>query len=140
MIALVSGKPENLKSPAKGDVGYDLVADSSPLLDEGERFVEYRTGVKIKPPKGHFAAVFPRSSISKYSLALCNSVAVIDPSYTGEIILRFNIIPSNYKKWYVKGDKIAQIAFIPFITPNIWETENLDETERGDGGFGSTGE
>lgn len=103
----------------------------------------------------YYTLLFPRSSISKYNLILANSVGLVDNPYRGEIILRFKYIwqpedwvydgvhlmfaSPNLSKIYKKGDKIGQIA--AFELKPIWfnETETLDETARGTGGFGSTG-
>jgi dUTPase len=105
-----------------------------------------------------YTLLFPRSSVSKYNLILANSVGVVDNPYRGEIMLRFKYLfqPEDYildttfgitqlfgtvnqKKIYQRGDKIGQIAAFELNKINFEEVESLDETVRGDGGFGSTG-
>ncbi|MDB4314567.1 hypothetical protein N9955_00910 [bacterium] len=162
-------------APAKeGDVGFDLVASEEPTIVgslagedfdtpyyESISYIEYEVDLKIEPPKNCFAFIYPRSSISKYNLQLCNSVGVIDNGYRGKIKLRFNYLwqPNlfevleykkgdylyksmvsevDYNKIYRKGDKIGQIVFAESVIPSLTEGE-VSDTSRGDGGFGSTG-
>lgn len=103
--------------------------------------------------------IFPRSSISKYNLQLANSIGLCDSDYRGEILVRFNYIwqPQDFRidelqtsryptivgspnmdRIYKKGDKIAQLKFSSVIFPKFSIVENLDITDRNDGGFGST--
>lgn len=123
-------------------------------------YIEYDTGIVIAPrDRADYALVFPRSSISKYNLVLANSVGVIDNSYRGTIKLRFKYLyqPSdicfvvndqgssrtaitvNEGKIYKVGDKIGQLVAATKQEINWVPLENLDETSRGSGGFGSTG-
>jgi dUTP pyrophosphatase len=86
--------------------------------------------------------VFPRSSIRKYDLALTNSVGVIDSGYRGEIQATFkktNWLKGNESEKYQIGDRIAQIMIIPHPQIEFDEVDELSDTQRGDGGFGSTG-
>jgi dUTP pyrophosphatase len=103
-------------------------------------------------PNGFVGLVFPRSSIRKYELVLSNSVGVIDSGYRGELQATFNKVfggegmydemkvnqmqPNDY---YKVGDRVAQIMIIPFPPIEFEQVTQLSETERGDGGFGSTG-
>ncbi len=137
----------------KGDAGYDLITIDSPIIkydDYGEiLYIEYKTGLSVQPPNGFRTELYPRSSISKYNLSLCNGLGLIDSSYTGELICRFNLIidpnssrPSinpNSFNIYQKGDKIAQLVIKKDYIFPIIEIDELDKTERNDGGFGSTG-
>jgi dUTPase len=84
--------------------------------------------------------VFPRSSISKYHLSLCNSVAVIDSSYRGEIKLRFRRL-KEMGNFYQKGDKIGQLIFFSPCVPELIFVDKFENktTLRGEKGFGSTG-
>ena len=119
------------------DAGCDMVATS---IDETEQYIQIGTGVAIELPKGWYAEIFPRSSISKYDLILCNGVGVIDNSYRGEILFRFKKT-ENYdrNKFYKVGDKIGQMILKtrPFI--NFEEVNELSDTERDSNGFGSSG-
>lgn len=129
----------------EGDAGMDLVA-----ISEGKRFTaqgtqckelyeyyEYSTGLSIEIPEGFVGLVFPRSSISKTAMILCNSVGIIDSGYRGEILCRFKT-PANTGIIYNKGDKISQLVIIPYPTIEFEEVEELATSERGEGGFGST--
>lgn len=145
---LKNGHENNLLTPAKGDVGWDLVASSEPQIvytDDSKKtvlYVEYDTGVAIQPPESFFALVFPRSSISKYELSLANSVGVIDAGYRNSIKLRFRFLGKKLTKKsliYQKGDKIGQLVFMPSFNLSAHQTDSLEDSQRGLGGFGSTG-
>lgn len=118
------------------DAGFDLTAISS-RIDASARFIEYDTGVSIALPEGKVGLIFARSSVSKYDLDLSNAVGVIDQDYRGTIKLRFRPTgPHHYKK----GDRVGQLVIIDLPKIELEVVEDLDATERGDGGFGSTGE
>ena len=120
-----------------GDAGLDLTAISHSVVDEGGfGYVEYQTGLAIEVPDGYVALMFPRSSVSNTGLILANSVGVIDSGYRGEIKCRFKAIPNC--KYYENGDRIAQLIIIPYPQIEFEEAEELSETERGEGGYGST--
>ncbi len=118
------------------DAGCDMVATS---IDETEQYVQFGTGVAIELPKGWYAEIFPRSSISKYDLILANSVGVIDNSYRGEIIFRFKKT-ENYdrNKFYKVGDRIGQLILKTRPKICFEKVDELSSTERGGTGFGST--
>jgi dUTP pyrophosphatase len=136
--------------PAKAkadDAGYDLVAiDDGTLSDDGT-FLQYRTGIAIELPKGYHTELFPRSSITKTDLILANSVGVVDNGYRGEVVARFKVVPrhhgfigsGNFPIAYKKGDKIAQLVIRQTFSLEVEEVTELSSTERGTGGFGSTG-
>ncbi len=143
-----------LPSYAKpGDAGMDLTATSGPnvVFSEGSDcwyYVEYKTGLAVELPEGHVGLLFPRSSISKSSLFLANSIGVIDSSFRGEICLRFKVdagVLSQADKTngtpaqYDKGDRIGQLIIVPYPTIEPEFAEELSDTTRGTGGFGSTG-
>lgn len=140
------------------DAGYDLVA-----LDNGEikwaeseaggqtrviQYIQYRTGLTIEPPLGYHTEIFPRSSITKYDLMLANSIGLVDEGYRGEILVRFkytpplhdiNIVRGMPIKKYQKGDRIAQLVIRKTLRADFVEVEQLLNSERGTGGWGSTG-
>lgn len=121
-----------------GSAGQDLVAISKELVDEGDfGYIEYGTGIAIKIPEGFAGYIFPRSSVSKTGHILANSVGVIDSDYRGEIKIRFKTIPES--KEYEKGDRVAQLIILPTPKIELLQKDDLDNTERGEGGFGSTG-
>lgn len=125
------------KYAKKGDAGMDLYATE--IISEDVTQVTYGTGIAIEIPEGFVGYVFPRSSIRKTTLSLSNSVGVIDSGYRGEIQVTFrrpNII-NNIE--YVVGDRIAQIVIMPVPYVEFEETNELSDSERGEGGFGSTG-
>jgi dUTP pyrophosphatase len=100
----------------------------------------YGTGIAMEIPEGHVGLLFPRSSISKTNLSLRNSVGVIDSNYRGEIMLKFlDLEEMDDLLWYLPGNKIGQIMIIERPQIELEEVEELSETDRGGGGFGSTG-
>jgi dUTP pyrophosphatase len=138
-----------------GDAGLDMVAATDFILgDDG--LLTYRTGLAVEIPPGFVGLIFPRSSISKTVLRLVNSVGVIDSGYRGEIMFKFWAKPapgdladkpendSMRMKWYrtklyKKGDRVGQLIIVPFPTIETEEAEELSDSDRGTGGFGSTG-
>jgi dUTP pyrophosphatase len=133
-----------------GDAGMDLVATE--ILKDTPEQITYGTGLAMEIPKGFVGLVFPRSSIRKTGLQLSNSVGVIDSGYRGELQATFNKIfggegfydetvetkvPVN--DFYKVGDRIAQIMIIPHPEIEFNQVDELSNTERGEGGFGSTG-
>ena len=118
------------------DAGMDVTAISMEMTED---YVEYDTGLQFQLPEGYAMLIFPRSSNSKKDLLLCNSVGILDAGYTGNLKLRFKLITEGYtEKIYNPGDKVGQIMIIPYPEINFIETEVFNETERGNGGFGST--
>jgi dUTP pyrophosphatase len=118
-----------------GDAGMDLVATT---LVRTSKFFEYGTDLAMEIPKGYVGLLFPRSSISKTDHFLRNSVGVIDSGYRGEIKLRMSI-PALGETEYLIGDKVGQLILIKLPWVEIEEVEELSDTDRGEGGFGSTG-
>jgi dUTP pyrophosphatase len=119
----------------KGDAGIDLVATTT--MSNGY-FIEYGTDLAMEIPEGYVGYIFPRSSISKTDHYLRNSVGVIDSGYRGEIKIRMSV-PELGTKQYKNGDKIAQLIIMKLPWVDIEEVDELSETDRGEGGFGSTG-
>jgi len=117
-----------------GDCGLDLTATS---FTPGRGFMEYGTGLAIEIPEGYVGLIFPRSSISNKALTLANSVGVIDSGYRGEIKCRFYSANDQFTS-YNLGDRIAQLVILPYPEIELEEIEELSETERSIGGFGST--
>lgn len=122
-----------------GDAGMDLTATSVEYTND---YISYKTGLAFEIPKGYVGLLFPRSSNSKKDLLLTNSVGVIDSGYRGEIELRFKGITHKSDKetftFYEKGDRVGQIMIIPYPQIEFIETDELSDSERGEGGFGST--
>ena len=121
----------------EGDAGMDLVATK--IISNTTFDVSYGTDLAMEIPNGFVGLVFPRSSIRKYELVLSNSVGVIDSGYRGEIQATFRKENGLDSLAYKVGDRIAQIMIIPHPTIEFNEVDELSDSERGEGGFGSTG-
>lgn len=125
-----------------GDAGMDLTATSKEYDEHGN--VVYGTGLAFEIPDGYVGLLFPRSSNTKKDLVLGNSVGVLDSGYRGELFLKFKSTIVNDMSYtyglneYEIGDRIGQIIIMPYPKVNFIEVEELTETERGQGGFGST--
>jgi dUTP pyrophosphatase len=117
-----------------GDAGMDLVITD--IKGENKLFITYGFGISMEIPEGFMGLVFPRSSIRKTDLVLSNSVGVIDSGYRGEIQVTFKRTGLNK---YEIGDRGAQIIIVPHPPIEFQEVDELTNTERGEGGFGSTG-
>jgi dUTP pyrophosphatase len=122
-----------------GDAGMDLVATS--IISETDTQITYGIGLALEIPKGFVGLIFPRSSVRKTRLMLSNCVGVVDSGYRGELQATFNKVNQNSiaDNDYKVGDRIAQIMIIPHPPIEFEEADELSDTERGDGGFGSTG-
>lgn len=153
-----------------GDAGYDIVAFEEPeIIGEEIRkgvyssidYIQYETNVSVAPENESefYSLVYPRSSVSKYNLILANSVGVVDSGYRDSIKLRFKYVVQpedlviktsgsktsigakvNVNKIYKKGEKIGQVVFVPHNKPLVEFTNSLPMSDRGLGGFGSTGQ
>ena len=159
---LVKKLDKNAVIPSRAhdnDAGFDMVATRKNIT---EKYVEYGTGIAMHIPDGHVGLLFPRSSVTKKDLILKNSVGVIDAGYRGEISFRFYLyggrIEQNisngffgkiklFNNWYCQddnwdmyevGDKIGQIIIIKLPKIEMVEIDDLEESERGTGGYGST--
>ena len=123
-----------------GDAGMDMVATR--IINETLDSITYGTDIAVEIPDGFVGLVFPRSSIRKTNLHLSNSVGVIDSGYRGELQATFKKIQgisNNTLDNYKVGDRIFQLMIIPHPTIQFIEVDELTNTERGEGGFGSTG-
>lgn len=155
------------KRATEVSAGYDIVATSEPkivgeLFEENSwkqiSYIEYETNLFIAPYVNDIhTLIHPRSSISKYNLVLANSIGLVDNDYRGMVICRFKYMwqpmdmwwgefdgqkttfgKPNMEKVYKKGDTIAQLVFEPTITADFEFVDDLNQTNRGIGGFGST--
>lgn len=136
------------KTPTRGtsgSAGYDLYVSRKEWLefraqDETEDIVvAYHSDIAVEIPEGHVGLLFPRSSVSKTGQIMCNSVGVIDSDYRGEISARYTLNYNSAKESYCVGDKFAQLIVMPYPAVKLVESETLSDTDRGDGGYGSTG-
>ena len=122
----------------QGSAGVDLRASEPCVIPPGGRAL-VPTGLRIALPEGYEAQVRPRSGLAlKHGVTLLNSPGTIDSDYRGEIgVILINLGQEPFS--IQPGDRIAQMVFAP-VTRGVWdEVDVLDETERGSGGFGSTG-
>ena len=118
----------------RGDAGLDLTAVD--VIAEGTTLT-YKTGLAVEIPPWHVGLLFPRSSVYKTGQTLTNCVGVIDSGYRGEIMLKYTLSP--YAKEYDIGDRVGQLIIMPYPKIHFVEVENLTPTDRGEGGYGSTG-
>ena len=146
----------------EGDAGMDLTATSKSFDEYGN--VVYGTGLAFEIPKGYVGLLFPRSSNAKTDLFLTNSVGVLDSGYRGEVMFKFKssirshnplkfwwhfLVKKRYRKTlelynntfssYNVGDRIGQLVIVKHPYIKLVEVDELSETERGAGGYGSTG-
>ena len=122
-----------------GDAGFDLHAVEPARLGPGQR-VSIGTGISIAVPDGMAGLVLPRSGLAlKHGIALVNSPGLIDSGYRGEV--RVLLLNTDRETAFAieAGDRIAQLLLVPFASPRFRQVDELDETERGEGGFGSSG-
>ena len=143
MIINLKKVNENAIIPTQGhkaDAGYDLYAclEMDDIIYPGET-LKIPTGVAVEIPEGYFGGVFARSGLAtKQGLRPANCVGVIDAPYRGEIIVALHN-DSKTPQRISHGDRIAQIVFLPIIYAELNIVDELSDTDRGDGGFGSTG-
>lgn len=130
------------------DAGMDLTATRCTFDEDGN--VVYHTDLAMEIPDGYVGLVFPRSSICRQEIFLTNAVGVIDSGYRGEVTAKFKptsvlddggyshakLIPKIYKP----GDRIAQLIILPYPHIEPQEATTLATSDRGTGGYGSTGE
>jgi dUTP pyrophosphatase len=119
------------------DCGLDLTAVSKTYDEYGN--IVYGFGLAFEIPEGYAGFIFPRSSNHKSRLLLTNSVGIVDSGYRGEVTFKFKNLEDEWSEEYNIGDRIGQIIILPYPQVNFIETEELSETERGDGGYGSSG-
>lgn len=120
-----------------GDAGLDLKAVSKHWSDDFQCWI-YGTGLAVEIPSGYVGLLFPRSSVRKYGLAMTNCVGVIDSSFRGEIMATYRPQTSGSGKEYNVGDHICQLIIMAYPTVTPIEVTELSNTERGEGGHGST--
>ena len=126
----------------EGDACVDLVGQKRWEDKWGNKCFD--TGLAVEIPTGFVGLIFPRSSISKTDMMLRNCVGVIDSGYRGPLIVKFKAhdktktgTARNYH--YMEGDRIAQLMIIPCPQIEFVEVDELSDSDRGSGGFGSTG-
>ena len=134
---------DNAIIPTQGSkyaAGYDLYADrDTPITIKSGETVKIGTGLAFELPEGFFAGIFARSGLAtKQGLRPANCVGVVDCDYRGEVIVAIHN-DSNRDTVIAPGDRIAQMILLPYQSMEFIEVSDLSETDRGDGGFGSSG-
>lgn len=135
---------ENAVLPTRGSAaaaGYDLYAclDSDSVEIKPNTNVKIGTGLSIAVPDGYFGAIFARSGLAaKENLRPANCVGVADSDYRGEYIVALHN-DGEETRIVKNGDRIAQLVIMPYLSVEFSEADELSQTERGAGGFGSTG-
>ena len=137
----VSDTPYIPTRATSGSAGFDLFADlqtSYTKIAPGDTGM-IRTGLAVAIPDGYFGAIFARSGLAtKYGIRPANCVGVIDSDYRGEIVMALH---NDSDTTYVveNGERVAQMVILPYLKTKFVEADELPETVRGGGGFGSTG-
>jgi len=134
---------EYAKVPTRGSdeaAGYDLYAATNYNIEiQPHTTVKVDTGIALEIPKGTFGGIFARSGLAtKKGLRPGNCIGVIDSDYRGPIIVALHN-DTDYIQNIEAGERIAQLIILPFIVEDFEVVNELNETTRGDGGFGSTG-
>lgn len=138
---------DTAKIPTRGSeyaAGYDLYADLPNYVMGGfslppHNTIKIGTGIAVEIPEGYFGAILPRSGLStKKGLRPANTPGCIDADYRGEVIVAIHN-DSDQIQYIETNERIAQLVIIPFLPVEFEEVEELSETDRGSGGFGSTG-
>ena len=119
------------------DAGFDLYATSKTYDNDGN--VVYGCGLAFEIPEGYMGLVFPRSSNANKLLLLSNSVGVIDAGYRGEVTAKFKRLYPISQGEYAIGERFAQLIVMPIPAVEFEDAEELSESERGVGGYGSSG-
>ena len=133
---------ENATVPTRGSAeaaGWDLYNAGPDVIIPAEQTVKVGTGIAIELPEGTFGGVFPRSGLAtKHGLAPANKVGVVDSDYRGEVIVALHNHSTN-DVGITHGERIAQLIVIPYMSVDMNVVDELSDTDRGEGGFGSTG-
>jgi len=119
----------------KSDAGFDLYVSRCGM--ENGLFVCH-SDIAFEIPTGYVGYVFPRSSVSNMGLMMANSVGVIDSGYRNEVSARFSVNNGWFRKYGI-GDRFAQLVIMPIPDIEFVESDELSETDRGTGGYGSSG-
>lgn len=135
---------EKAQLPSSGSAyaaGYDLYAcvEAEEVVIPAHTTAMVGTGVAVAVPEGYFGGIFARSGLAaKQSLRPANCVGVVDSDYRGEVKVALHN-DSDQERRIENGERIAQLVVIPYLSLEFEEVAELDETERGEGGFGHTG-
>lgn len=131
----------NAKAPSfakDGDAGADLTVATSQWVNENK--IRYFFGIAVEIPRGFVGLIFPRSSLHKTGMLLSNCVGVIDSGYRGEITAVFHVGQFHEEApIYSEGERACQLVIVEIPTVEYVQANSLSDTERGTGGYGSSG-
>jgi len=119
----------------EGSAAFDLTVDRKEELSSIQVKVYFGVGFEI--PEGYVGIIAPRSSVCKTAFTLANSIGIIDSDYRNEVSAVFDIVRGGHR--YEVGERAAQMMIMPFSQCSLVEVNELNETKRGTGGYGSTG-
>lgn len=123
-----------------GDAGCDLVAVESCTLRAGGGRALVATGIAVAIPEGHGGFVLPRSGLAaRHGVTLANAPGLIDAGYRGEVKVALVNLDPEHDYEVEKGDRIAQLVVMAVTSSSVLVVDELPESSRGDGGFGSSG-
>lgn len=124
----------------KDDAGLDLTVTSitTEVNESGQLILVYHTDLAMEIPEGHVGLLFPRSSIAAKSLRQTNAVGVIDAGYRGEIMGKYQVTTDAMPSIYKEGERFVQLVIVPIPKFDIVEVTELSNSDRGEGGFGSS--
>jgi dUTP pyrophosphatase len=138
-VRRLDGRAQLPRRAYPGDARLDLYALEDAVLDPGER-ASVRTGIAVEIPDGEAGLVLPRSGLAaRHGIALVNAPGLIDAGYRGEVLVLLLNTDRDATFMIAAGDRIAQLVLVKVQTPEIVEVEELAVSERGAGGFGSSG-
>jgi dUTP pyrophosphatase len=120
------------------DAGLDLTCTHYERHDK-DNYIEYRFGLAVEIPAGHVGLLVARSNVTKKDFILKNSIGIIDADYRGEIIARFHLTKPYSNNIYARGDRVCQLVVVPVSLANAEFVDELSDTNRGQGAFGSSG-
>ena len=126
-------------TPGSACVDLSVASITTELNEVGELIIVYHTGLAIEIPNDYVGLLFMRSSVAKKPLSMCNAVGVIDSDFRGEITAKFrSTVPAVVPSVYNEKDRFVQLMILPIQDVEIEEVNALTDTERGEGGYGST--
>lgn len=142
MLINIKRLSETAVLPTRGSIsaaGYDLYADVEETKIQPGETVKIPVGISLEIPEGYFGGIFARSGLStKEGLRPANCVGVVDSDYRGPVLVALHN-DSEVERIILPQEKIAQLVVIPYLAVEFQEVDELNDTVRGEGGFGSTG-
>ena len=143
MIVKIKKLNDKAVMPTKAnstDAGLDLTCTdiTTEVGEDAVMSLVYHTGIAIEIPEGYVGLLFQRSSVSRKSLSMTNAVGVIDAGYRGEIMAKFKVNTTSIPAIYKPDERFAQLIIMPIPQVELQWSEVLTESDRGEGGYGSS--